>query len=237
MASRIETDSMGNVEVAEGRYWGAQTQRSLENFKIGGQRFGRPVIAAFGAVKMAAAIVNRDLGKLIPRSLRSSSRRRKVIAGELDGEFPLVVWQTGSGTQTNMNANEVIANRAIELGGGVLGARRRARFTRTMTSTCQQSSNDVFPTAMHIAAALAIHGRLVPAVRGLRDIARAKERGVRRRHEDRPDPPQDATPLALGQEISGWVAQVDHCASTPSRRDGRPRCTSSRSAARRWGRA
>lgn len=205
----METDSLGAIEVEGDRYWGAQTQRSLENFPIGGERFPRALIRALGLVKKAAAQINRELGLLSPEKCRLIvAAADEVIAGKLDDEFPLVVWQTGSGTQTNMNANEVIANRAIELAGGVRGSKRPIHPNDDVNR--QQSSNDVFPTAMHIAAALEIRGRLVPSVQRLRDtLARKSEATadvikIGRTHL------QDATPLSLGQEISGWVAQLDH---------------------------
>jgi fumarate hydratase class II len=209
MPTRLETDSLGAIEVEGDRYWGAQTQRSLENFPIGGERFPRALIRALGLVKKAAAQINRELGLLSPEKCRLIvAAADEVIAGKLDDEFPLVVWQTGSGTQTNMNANEVIANRAIELAGGVRGSKHPIHPNDDVNR--QQSSNDVFPTAMHIAAALEIRGRLVPSVQRLRDtLARKSEATadvikIGRTHL------QDATPLSLGQEISGWVAQLDH---------------------------
>ena len=209
MASRIETDSMGNVEVAEGRYWGAQTQRSLENFKIGGQRFGRPVIGAFGVVKMAAAHVNRDLGKLDARlAALIAEAAGKVEAGDLDEHFPLVVWQTGSGTQTNMNANEVIANVANEIGGVALGSGQKGPIHPNDHVNMSQSSNDVFPTVMHVAAATRLAHRLLRAVAALRLAITAKSDAfadlvkIGRTHL------MDATPLTLGQEMSAWAAQL-----------------------------
>ena len=210
MAKRIETDSFGAIEVDGDRYWGAQTQRSLENFPIGGERFPRAMIAALGIVKKAAAQINRELGLLSPEKHRLIvAAADEVIAGKLDAELPLVVWQTGSGTQTNMNVNEVIANRAIELAGGARGSKNPVHPNDDVN--LQQSSNDVFPTAMHVAAALEIRGRLVPSVRRLRDTLARKSEAfagvikIGRTHL------QDATPIALGQEISGWVAQLDHC--------------------------
>jgi fumarate hydratase, class II len=210
MATRIETDSLGAIEVEGDRYWGAQTQRSLENFPIGGERFPRALIGALGLVKKAAAQINRELGLLSPEKAQLIvAAADEVIAGKLDDEFPLVVWQTGSGTQTNMNANEVIANRAIELAGGVRGSKKPVHPNDDVNQ--QQSSNDVFPTAMHVAAALEIRGRLVPSVQRLRDTLARKSEAfasivkIGRTHL------QDATPISLGQEISGWVAQLDHC--------------------------
>src|SRR5580700_108183 len=170
---RIETDSMGQVEVAADKYWGAQTQRSLQNFKIGGHRFGRPVIRAFGIVKKAAALANQDLGKLDKAKCDLIVRAAdEVIAGKLDAHFPLVVWQTGSGTQSNMNANEVISNRAIELAGGVMGSKKPIHPNDDVNMS--QSSNDTFPGAMHIAAVETIDHRLLPAIKELRDALAAK---------------------------------------------------------------
>ncbi|CAN5778119.1 class II fumarate hydratase [soil metagenome] len=209
MVSRIETDSMGDVEVAEGRYWGAQTQRSLQNFKIGGQRFGRPVIAAFGTVKMAASVVNRDLGKLDPKlAALIAEAAGKVEAGDFDEHFPLVVWQTGSGTQSNMNANEVIANVANEIGGAPLGGAKKGPIHPNDHVNMSQSSNDVFPTVMHVAAALHLTHRLLPAVTMLRLAITEKSEAfadlvkIGRTHL------MDATPLTLGQEMSAWAAQL-----------------------------
>jgi fumarate hydratase class II len=208
MATRTETDSFGAIEVDDDRYWGAQTQRSLENFRIGGERFPRPLIEAFGIVKKAAALVNRDLGKLSEDKCRLIvSAADEVIAGTLDGHFPLVVWQTGSGTQTNMNFNEVISNRAIELAGGKRGSKTPIHPNDDVNKS--QSSNDTFPTAMHVAAVLEIERTLLPPVRALRATLDEKARAyagiikIGRTHL------QDATPITLGQEMSGWVAQID----------------------------
>jgi len=204
---RIESDSMGQIEVPADKYWGAQTQRSLQNFKIGGQRFGRPVIRAFGMVKKAAALANKDLGKLDgPKCDLIVRAADEVISGALDAHFPLVVWQTGSGTQSNMNANEVIANRAIELAGGTLGSKKPIHPNDDVNRS--QSSNDVFPTVMHVATALEIRERVLPAVAKLRSTIEKKSESykdivkVGRTHL------MDATPLTLGQEFSGWAAQL-----------------------------
>jgi fumarate hydratase class II len=209
MSTRTETDSMGPVDVPADRYWGAQTQRSLQHFRIGAERFPREMIRAFGLLKKAAALVNRDLGLLSHEKAQAIARAaEEVISGALDDHFPLVVWQTGSGTQTNMNANEVIANRAIELLGGRLGSKKPVHPNDDV-NLCQ-SSNDTFPTAMHIAAVEQIRARLVPAVRGLRETLHGKSREftevvkIGRTHL------QDAVPLTLGQEISAWVSQLDH---------------------------
>jgi len=209
MTMRVETDTMGPIDVPADRYWGAQTQWSLQHFRIGADRFPREMIRAFGLLKKACALVNRDLGLLPEDKARAIVQAAdEVIEGKLDDHFPLVVWQTGSGTQTNMNANEVIANRAIELLGGQRGAKKPVHPNDDVNKC--QSSNDTFPTAMHIAAAEQVRGRLVPAVRRLRDTLdrKAREFGeivkIGRTHL------QDAVPLTLEQEISGWVSQLDH---------------------------
>ena len=208
--TRTESDTMGKVEVPADKFWGAQTQRSIEHFKIGGERFPRELIRALGILKKACAIVNRDRGALDPKKAGAIVQAAdEVIAGRLDEHFPLVVWQTGSGTQTNMNANEVIANRAIEILGGEMGSKKPVHPNDDVNKS--QSSNDTFPTAMSIAAAEQIRHRLVPAVKRLRDTLdrKAKEFAgivkIGRTHL------QDAVPITLGQEISGWVAQLDQC--------------------------
>ena len=207
---RTESDSMGPIEVPADRYWGAQTQRSLHHFSIGGPRERMPeeVVRAFGILKKACAMVNRDLGKLPPEKadviIRSAD---EVIEGKLDEHFPLFVWQTGSGTQSNMNANEVISNRAIELAGGELGSKKPIHPNDDVNMS--QSSNDTFPTAMYLAATQAVVHNLVPAVRSLRDALakRAEEFSdivkIGRTHL------QDAVPLTLGQEFSGYVDQLE----------------------------
>jgi fumarate hydratase class II len=207
--TRTETDSMGAIEVPADRYWGAQTQRSLEHFKIGGERFPREMIRALGLIKKACALVNQDLGLLPPDKAKAIvAAADEVIEGALDDHFPLVIWQTGSGTQTNMNANEVIANRANELLGGRRGAKAPVHPNDHVNRS--QSSNDVFPTAIHVAAAEQVTRRLMPAVQPLRDTLDAKAREfahivkIGRTHL------QDATPLTLGQEFSGYVAMIDH---------------------------
>src|SRR5580698_2238414 len=198
MSTRVETDSMGEVRVQSDRYWGAQTQRSLENFKIGGHRFSSSVIRAFGVVKKASAVANHKLGKLDKERTDLIVRAAdEVIAGKLDDHFPLVVWQTGSGTQSNMNANEVISNRAIELAGGVMGSKKPIHPNDDVNKS--QSSNDVFPTVMHVAAVLDFKSKLVPAIAALRKSLQAKIREfeaiikIGRTHL------MDATPLTLGQ--------------------------------------
>ena len=209
MATRIEKDTMGEVAVPEDRYWGAQTQRSLQNFEIGDIRFGRPLLRAFGILKRAAAEVNRDLGLLPPaKAALITAAAQEVADGKLDAHFPLVVFQTGSGTQTNMNVNEVIANRAIEIAGGVRGSKDPIHPNDDVNLS--QSSNDTFPAAMSIASVCEIEERLLPEVRRLRDVLDAKATAfagvvkIGRTHL------QDAVPLTLGQEISGWVAELDH---------------------------
>jgi len=207
-ATRTERDSMGPIDVRADRYWGAQTERSLHHFAIGGDRIPLPVIRALGLVKKASAQVNQDLGLLDARRAELIvAAADEVVAGKLDEHFPLSVWQTGSGTQTNMNVNEVIANRAIELAGGKLGS--KAPIHPNDHVNMSQSSNDAFPTAMHVAAALEITERLVPSLRALRDALAAKAREfadivkIGRTHL------QDAVPLTLGQEFSGYAAQLD----------------------------
>ncbi|MCS6924534.1 MAG: class II fumarate hydratase [Candidatus Binatia bacterium] len=209
-AYRIETDSMGEVRVPADRYWGAQTERSRLNFPIGVERFRFPraIIRAFGILKKCAALANGELGQLPPEKVDLIVRAAdEVIAGKLDDHFPLVVFQTGSGTQTNMNANEVISNRAIELAGGVLGSKKPIHPNDDVNRG--QSSNDTFPTAMYIAAVEQLEDVLIPAVTLLRNTLHAKAQQfahivkIGRTHL------QDATPITLGQEIGGWVAQLD----------------------------
>ena len=207
--TRTESDTMGTIEVPADRYWGAQTQRSLAHFRIGGDRFPREMIRAFGILKKACALVNHDLGLLPADKTRAIVQAAdEVIAGTLDDHFPLVVWQTGSGTQTNMNANEVIGNRAIELLGGQLGSKKPVHPNDDVNRS--QSSNDTFPTAMHIAAVEQVRGRLLPAVRRLRTTLDQKARAYRGIVKIGRTHLQDAVPLTLGQEISGWVSQLDH---------------------------
>jgi fumarate hydratase class II len=206
--SRTESDSMGEIRVPAEHYWGAQTQRSLLHFAIGGDRMPLPLYHAYGFVKKAAAQVNAELGRL-PRWKADLIARvaDEIIVGKLDSEFPLFVWQTGSGTQTNMNVNEVISNRAIQLAGGALGSKQPIHPNDDVNKS--QSSNDSFPTAMHIAAALEIHRHLLPAVTALRDVVADKARQfaaiikIGRTHL------QDAVPLTISQEWSGYVAQMD----------------------------
>jgi len=204
---RVETDSFGNIEVASDKYWGAQAQRSLGNFKIGWEKQPQPIVRALGIVKRAAVETNMALGRLDPALGKAIvAAAQEVIDGKLDEHFPLVVWQTGSGTQSNMNANEVISNRAIEMMGGVLGSKKPVHPNDHVNMS--QSSNDTYPTAMHIACAEEIHHRLLPALRHLHKALDAKARAwaeiikIGRTHT------QDATPLTLGQEFSGYATQV-----------------------------
>lgn len=206
----MDKDSLGEVRVPADALWGAQTQRSIENFPIGRDRFvwGRPVIRAFGLLKKAAALANGELGELAADKVDLIARAAdEVIAGELDDQFPLVVWQTGSGTQSNMNANEVIGNRAIQLGGGEVGSKKPVHPNDDVNRG--QSSNDTFPTAMHIAVVEQVEELLIPAIETLRDTLANKEKQytdvvmVGRTHL------QDATPVRLSQVFSGWVAQLE----------------------------
>jgi fumarate hydratase class II len=207
--TRTERDSIGPVEVPSDRYYGAQTQRSFENFKIGGERFPREFIRAYGILKKAAASVNNEFG-ILEESTKSAIHNAvgEVIEGKLDDHFPLVVWQTGSGTQTNMNFNEVIANRAIEMLGGELGSKDLVHPNDHVNMS--QSTNDTFPTAINIASVESIHQQLIPAIQQLRDTLNEKSKAfstivkLGRTHL------QDATPLSLGQEFSGYVSALDH---------------------------
>src|SRR5216683_2041781 len=207
-STRMETDSFGPIPVAADRYWGAQTERSRQNFRIGQDRMPMPIVRALGIVKLAAAETNRELGLLDQRRSRAIIRAaREVIDGELDDHFPLVVWQTGSGTQTNMNLNEVIANRANELLGGELGSKKPVHPNDHVNMS--QSSNDSFPTAMHIAAASRIIADLIPALSELHRALRRKEKAFAKIVKIGRTHTQDATPLTLGQEFSGYAAQVE----------------------------
>ena len=208
--TRTETDSFGPLEVQNDKLWGAQTQRSKQNFLIGGQTFTRPMIRALGIEKKCAAQANIELGELAMLNAKQHKAllqaADEVIAGKWDEHFPLVVWQTGSGTQSNMNANEVISNRAIQLLGGELGSKKPIHPNDHVNRA--QSSNDSFPTAMHIAAASECAGRLLPAIEGLELALASKSKAwakivkIGRTHL------QDATPLTVGQEFSGYVQQL-----------------------------
>ncbi|MBY0422129.1 MAG: class II fumarate hydratase, partial [Parvularculaceae bacterium] len=207
--TRTETDTFGPIEVDATRYWGAQAERSRNNFKIGWERQPAPIVRALGIVKRASAETNMALGKLDPKLGEVIVRAaNEVIEGKLDDHFPLVVWQTGSGTQSNMNANEVISNRAIEMLGGEMGSKKPVHPNDHVNMS--QSSNDCFPTAMHIACAEEIHHRLLPALRTLRNALNDKAQRwksiikIGRTHT------QDATPVTLGQEFSGYAQQVEN---------------------------
>lgn len=209
MTHRIEKDTMGEIEVPSDKYYGAQTARSLMNFKIGGERFPRELIRALGILKKAAALTNKELGTLpADKADLIVKAADEVIEGKLDEHFPLVVWQTGSGTQTNMNANEVISNRAIEIAGGEMGSKKPIHPNDDVNKA--QSSNDTFPTAMHIAAVEEVHRRLIPMVTKLRDALAVKEKEfndiikIGRTHL------MDAVPLTLGQEFSGYVQMLNN---------------------------
>jgi fumarate hydratase class II len=208
-ATRTETDTFGPIEVPSDRYWGAQAQRSLGNFKIGWEKQPLPIVRALGVIKRAAAETNMALGHLDPKiGAAIVKAANEVIEGKLDDHFPLVVWQTGSGTQSNMNANEVISNRAIEIMGGVMGSKTPVHPNDHVNMS--QSSNDTYPTAMHIAAAEEVTHRLIPALQKLRNALNDKSKAwahiikIGRTHT------QDATPLTLGQEFSGYTQQVEN---------------------------
>ena len=207
--ARAETDTFGAIEVPGDKYWGAQAQRSLGNFRIGWERQPKSIIRALGIVKRAAAEVNMGLGRLDPKIGQAIvAAAQEVIDGKLDDHFPLVVWQTGSGTQSNMNANEVVSNRAIEMLGGAMGSKKPVHPNDHVNMS--QSSNDTYPTAMHVACAEEIHHRLLPALRHLHEALDAKAKAwahiikIGRTHT------QDATPVTLGQEFSGYATQVEH---------------------------
>src|SRR6266545_353729 len=206
---RVEKDTFGPIEVPADRLWGAQTQRSLHHFKISGERMPRALLHALALVKKAAALVNLDL-KMLPEAKAQAivAACDEVLAGRHDDEFPLVVWQTGSGTQTNMNMNEVLANRASEILGGARGEERVVHPNDDVNKG--QSSNDVFPTAMSVAAVDALRAHVVPALTALRDALREKAEAFRDIPKIGRTHLQDATPLTLGQEFSGYVSQLDH---------------------------
>ncbi len=207
MEYRTETDSMGEIKVPNKKYYGAQTARSLMNFKIGGEKFPREVIRALGVLKKAAALTNKELGTLSADKAELIIKAAdEVIEGKLDDHFPLVVWQTGSGTQTNMNSNEVIANRAIELAGGELGSKKPIHPNDDVNKA--QSSNDTFPTAMHISTVEEIHRRLIPMVTKLRDALQKKSDEFKDVVKIGRTHLMDAVPLTLGQEFSGYVQQL-----------------------------
>lgn len=207
--TRTETDTFGPIEVASDKYWGAQAQRSLGNFKIGWEKQPLPVVRALGIVKRAAAEANMELGRLdasVGKAVVQAAQ--EVIEGKLDEHFPLVVWQTGSGTQSNMNANEVISNRAIEIMGGEMGSKKPVHPNDHVNMS--QSSNDTYPTAMHVACAEEIHHRLIPALQKLRNALNDKAEAWKHIIKIGRTHTQDATPLTLGQEFSGYTAQVEN---------------------------
>src|SRR5438270_7564824 len=205
--TRIESDSMGEIEVPADKYWGAQTERSLLHFDIGYDVMPREMIRAFGILKKACALVNQDLGKLAADKAKLIVQAcDEVIEGKLDEHFPLRVWQTGSGTHTNMNANEVISNRAIELAGGALGSKRPIHPNDDVNMS--QSSNDTFPTAMHIAAAEEMN-KLIPEVRKVHEAIAAKAEEFKDVVKIGRTHLQDATPLTVGQEMSGWASLLE----------------------------
>lgn len=207
MEYRIETDSMGKIEVPTNKYYGAQTARSLMNFKIGGETFPRELIRALGILKKAAALTNSELNMISKEKVELICKAAdEVIEGKLDEHFPLVVWQTGSGTQTNMNSNEVISNRAIELAGGVMGSKDPVHPNDDVNKA--QSSNDTFPTAMHIAAVEEVNRRLIPMVTKLRDELLKKSDEFKAIIKIGRTHLMDATPLTLGQEFSGYAQQL-----------------------------
>ena len=206
--TRRETDSMGAIDVAADKYWGAQTERSLHHFHIGNDIIPREIVRAQALVKLASARANRDLGKLAADKAELIERAaQEILDGRLDGHFPLHVWMTGSGTQSNMNVNEVISNRAIEIAGGEIGSKKPIHPNDDVNMS--QSSNDAFPTAVTIAAAQMIHGRTLPALARLRDGLKEKAElwkdivKIGRTHL------QDAVPMTLGQEVSGYAAMLD----------------------------
>lgn len=213
MDYRIETDTLGEVKVPADRYFAAQTQRASENFKIGSQKFPREFISSYALVKKACAFANFDLGALDKKKLDAIvPAADEVIAGRLDDHFPLVVWMSGSGTQFNMNVNEVIANRAAEIAGGKIGDKSVIHPNDDVNKS--QSTNDTFPTAMHVCVAGQVVRRLLPAVKRLRDALDVKAREFQKIIKIGRTHLQDATPLTLGQEFSGYVAQLDHCQSS-----------------------
>ena len=210
MKTRIEKDTMGEIEVPADKYWGAQTQRSIQNFKIGEEKMPYEITRAFSYLKKAVALVNKDLGKLDAKKADAIAQAAdEMLAGKLDGNYPLVVWQTGSGTQSNMNNNEVLANRATEILGGDFTKEKLVHPNDDVNKS--QSSNDTYPTALHVAAVIAVEEQLLPAIVKLKATLEAKAKEfndivkIGRTHL------QDATPLTLGQEISGWVEMLSKC--------------------------
>ena len=214
--TRIESDSMGKIEVPANVYWGAQTQRSLLHFNIGRDTMPPELIRAFGILKKACALVNQDLGKLAPEKAKLIVQAAdEVISGKLNDQFPLRIWQTGSGTQTNMNVNEVISNRAIELAGGEMGSKKPIHPNDDVNMS--QSSNDTFPTAMHIAAAERVEHALIPAVRSVHKAIAVKAEEFKDIVKIGRTHLQDAVPLTFGQEFGGWTSLLERAGVAPKR--------------------
>lgn len=210
MATRIEKDTMGEIQVPVDAYWAAQTQRSIENFKIGEETMPYEITRAFSYLKKAVALVNKDLGKLDPKKADAIAEAADdMLAGKLDGNYPLVVWQTGSGTQSNMNNNEVLANRATEILGGDFRKEKLVHPNDDVNKS--QSSNDTYPTALHVASVIAVEERLLPAIAKLKATLQAKSEAFNHIVKIGRTHLQDATPLTLGQEISGWVEMLSKC--------------------------
>ncbi len=210
MEYRIEKDTMGEIEVPKDAYWGAQTQRSIQNFRIGEETMPYEITRAFSYLKKAVALVNKDLGKLDPAKADAIAQAAdEMLAGKLDGNYPLVVWQTGSGTQSNMNNNEVLANRATEILGGDFRKEKLVHPNDDVNKS--QSSNDTYPTALHVAAVIAVEERLLPAIAKLKATLQAKSEEYANLVKIGRTHLQDATPLTLGQEISGWVEMLSKC--------------------------
>ncbi len=210
MKTRIEKDTMGEIEVPQDAYWGAQTQRSIQNFKIGEETMPYEITRAFSYLKKAVALVNKDLGKLDAKKADAIAQAADdMLAGKLDGNYPLVVWQTGSGTQSNMNNNEVLANRATEILGGDFRKEKLVHPNDDVNKS--QSSNDTYPTALHVAAVIAVEENLLPAIAKLKATLQAKSEAFKDIVKIGRTHLQDATPLTLGQEISGWVEMLNKC--------------------------
>ncbi len=210
MAYRIEKDTMGEIRVPDEKYWAAQTQRSLENFKIGTEKMPLEITRAFTYLKKAVALVNKDLGMLDAKKADAIAQAAdKVLSGAYDDQYPLVVWQTGSGTQSNMNNNEVLANLATEILGGDFRKEKLVHPNDDVNKS--QSSNDTYPTALHVAAVMAVEDQLLPAIKVLRSTLKAKSDAFKNIVKIGRTHLQDATPLTLGQEISGWVEMLDKC--------------------------
>ncbi|MCB0279775.1 MAG: class II fumarate hydratase, partial [Calditrichaeota bacterium] len=209
MSFRIETDSLGEVQVPADKYYGAQTMRSFTNFKIGIEKMPKEIIQAFAYLKKAAAITNNDLGILDESKMKLISQVcDEILDGKLDEHFPLAVWQTGSGTQSNMNVNEVISNRAIEIAGGKMGSKTPIHPNDDVNKS--QSSNDTFPTAMSISAVITVENKLLPALKSIKDVFAKKSKEFDKIVKIGRTHLMDATPLSLGQEFSGYVSQIEH---------------------------